>query len=194
MAVECTADALAELSRCFTGLNPRQQDAIEVYLLCQIANGTPTPPPPGTQIAEMTGDTDYALTAESSTGFYATQDDSLAITTHVSGVAALITAGAFARVWPCVSLADSTNSGDLTLLTATNTSLTSLDLTLATAMLSVDVNTNLLDQFAVGAILVALDNSGQINGSVNTTGNNPPFGAGAAVANLIFKGWTVATD
>jgi microcystin-dependent protein len=38
MAVECTANVLAELSSCFTGLNPKQQQAIVTYLLCQIAN------------------------------------------------------------------------------------------------------------------------------------------------------------
>lgn len=38
MAVECTANNLAELAKCFTGLSPAQQQAIATYLLCQIAN------------------------------------------------------------------------------------------------------------------------------------------------------------
>lgn len=38
MAVECTANNLAELAACFTGLSPKQQAAIATYLLCQIAN------------------------------------------------------------------------------------------------------------------------------------------------------------
>lgn len=38
MAVECTAGALVELAKCFSGISPIQQQAIATYLLCQIAN------------------------------------------------------------------------------------------------------------------------------------------------------------
>lgn len=36
--MECDAETLAELSKCFAGLSPVQQDAIQIYLLCQWAN------------------------------------------------------------------------------------------------------------------------------------------------------------
>lgn len=43
MAIECTGDNLAELAACFTGLSPTQQQAIQAYLLCQVANSASSP-------------------------------------------------------------------------------------------------------------------------------------------------------
>ncbi len=38
MPVSCTPNDLAELAACLDGLSPKQQAAIQTYLLCQIAN------------------------------------------------------------------------------------------------------------------------------------------------------------
>jgi archaellum component FlaG (FlaF/FlaG flagellin family) len=38
MSVTCTPDNLADLARCFTDLSPGQLQAIQAYLLCQVAN------------------------------------------------------------------------------------------------------------------------------------------------------------
>jgi hypothetical protein len=37
--MECDAETLIQASKCFSGLTPVQQDAIQIYLLCQWANG-----------------------------------------------------------------------------------------------------------------------------------------------------------
>ncbi len=38
MPVTCTPSNLAELAACLKGLSPTQQEAVQTYLLCQIAN------------------------------------------------------------------------------------------------------------------------------------------------------------
>lgn len=37
--MECDAETLVEASKYFSGLTPTQQEAIQIYLLCQWANG-----------------------------------------------------------------------------------------------------------------------------------------------------------
>lgn len=42
MPVSCTPGDLAELAKCFEGMSPKQAQAAITYLLCQIANATPS--------------------------------------------------------------------------------------------------------------------------------------------------------
>jgi hypothetical protein len=43
MAVECTANNLAELAACFGGLTPPQANAVKIYLLAVVAGVDPDP-------------------------------------------------------------------------------------------------------------------------------------------------------
>jgi hypothetical protein len=40
MAITCTPDNLGSLASCWTALSQRQLKAIQIYLLCQINNGS----------------------------------------------------------------------------------------------------------------------------------------------------------
>lgn len=40
MAITCTATALADAAKCFCGMSQETKELIQLYLLCQVANGS----------------------------------------------------------------------------------------------------------------------------------------------------------
>lgn len=160
----------------------------------------------------------FAITT--TTGYYAVQDINGVITVHTSGDATVLDfSNTSCTVWSCFSATDTFNYGHITLIGAASTQgfsgaidlsqLTQLieiiadtcdinDVTITSAnvaLTSVILFNNLLDTTAVNAILVGLDSTGAVNGSVSITGNQAPSGAGlTAKTSLQGKGWTVDTD
>lgn len=43
--IDCTPSAIIEASKCYCGLTSREDFSVSIYLLCQWANSNPTPPP-----------------------------------------------------------------------------------------------------------------------------------------------------
>lgn len=85
----------------------------------------------------------------------------------------------------------------ITALDVHSKSLTTLDVSELTALVTLDASGNALTQDAVNAILVALDNLAQTGGTVDLSGGTSPApnGVGATAAtSLTGKGWTVTTN
>lgn len=106
-----------------------------------------------------------------------------------------VNGSAFAFPLVVVRLTFPTNA--ITALDVHSKSLTTLDVSELTALLTLDASGNALTQDAVNAVLMALDNLGLSNGTVDLSGGTSPApnGAGAtAASNLTGKGWTVTTN